>query len=312
MPPLLPPDPPINARNRVMDDAPDAYWDSVLAELGERIGLPGEHGPRLPLGKSPVFEIGDDAILKLSPPYYAEDTAREVAALQSVPPDGPVRTPRVISVHDVDGWTALLISRLPGTLLRREWPSLDDDVRAALAFETGKIAAWLHSLPVSPDSPLAYDWQAHIVGEMEYAPRELPDTLLATWPAFLESIGPIPSPDAPLVLLHGDLSAGNLHVEQQQDGQWHITGLLDFGDASLGQPIHDWLSPRVHDLKEGSRLLHAFRDGYGLPSGALTSQFQSELLARTILYYGWRFVERTFALQGATDWHEITGVVWPL
>ena len=316
MPTLLPSDPPISPTNRVMSDTPDSYWDSVLSMLHTRIGIPSEHSRRLPMGKSPVFRVGVDGILKLIPPYWAEDAAREVAALQIVPPGGPVETPGVLVVDMVDGWTVLLMRCLPGHILREVWPTLDHEERANLALQLGRIAAWLHQLHIPESSPLVYDWATHLASAQqsivaEFAQADTPAALRASWPAFVQAVGPMPSAGDPLVLLHGDLSAANLLVERDE-GRWRITGLLDFGDASLGQGIHDWLSPGVHDFRGDRALLEAFCAGYGLPSSNRTSAFQAQLLARTVLYYGWRFLERRFPIQQATTWDDVARTVWPL
>lgn len=316
MPTLLPPNPPISPTNRVMPDATDTYWDSVLAMLHTRIGIPSKHSPRLYMGKSPVFRVGEDSILKLIPPYWTEDAAREVAALQTVPPGGPVATPGVLGLDMVEGWTVLLMRCLPGEILREVWPALGHEERARLALQLGSIAAWLHQLHIPEGSRLAYDWSMRLASEQQsieagFAQDNTPAALRASWPAFLQAVGPIPSTGDPLVLLHGDLSAVNLLVEQNA-GSWRITGLLDFGDASLGQSIHDWLSPGVHDFRGDRTLLEAFADGYGLPASKRTSAFQARLLAHTILYYGWPFLSRTFPLQQATTWEDVASIVWPL
>jgi hygromycin-B 7''-O-kinase len=301
-----------------MDEAADAHWDLVLAMLRERMDLPPGHSRRLRLGKSPVFEVGADAIIKLIPPYWSEDAAREIAALQAMSTGGPVATPGILALDTVDGWIVLLMSRLRGTLLRELASSLGEEERVNLAFQVGELAAWLHRQHIPEDSPMAYDWAAQLARDREWLMSETgfvadgtPAALLGTWPDFLAAVGPLPSPDDPPVLLHGDLSAVNLLVEQD-GGRWRIKGLLDFGDASLGQAIHDWLSPGVHDFLGNPARLAAFADGYGLPASERSPAFRAQLLARTVLYYGWRFLERTFPIQQATTWEEIAGIVWPL
>ncbi len=299
-----------------MHDVPDGFWGPVLAALRARMPLPLGHWRRLPKGKNVVIELGDEAILKLIPPRWAEDARREAEALQAVPTDASIATPTLLALEALEGWTALLLRRLPGEVLSERWPFQERSRRADLASQLGAVAAWLHHLEVPHYSPLAYDWEAHIAGEVEAAPRQLakdgaPRILQDSWPGFLRSVGPLPSPDSPRVLLHGDLSAGNVLVQEER-GRWRITGLLDFGDASLGQATHDWLSPGVHNFAGDPAVLKAFCDGYGLLASQRTPALQAHLLARSLLYYGWRYLQHRFPVRGASTWAEVASVVWPL
>jgi hygromycin-B 7''-O-kinase len=279
--------------------------------------LPTGPWRRLPTGKNVVIELGEAAILKLIPPYWAEDAQREAAALQLVPPGGPVATPTLLGLDMLDGWTVLLLRRLPGAILSEQWPSLSRSQRAELAAQLGAVAAWLHHVEVPPGSPLSYDWVAHIESEVEAAPRQLaedgaPAELQDSWPNFLRSVRPLPSPDSPLVLLHGDLSVANVLVHEEDAGRWRVMGLLDFGDASLGEFTHDWLSPGVHNFGGDAAVVGAFCDGYDLPVAQRTAALQAHLLARSILYYGWRYLQHKFPLQGATTWENVASIVWPI
>lgn len=316
MPALLPPEPPISPTNRVMNDVPDDYWGQVLSALGASMPLPSGPWRRLPKGKNVVIELGDEAILKLIPPCWAEDAQREAVALMTVPSGAPVATPTLLASGTLEGWTALLVRRLPGAALSEWWPLLEGSQRAGLAAQLGAVAAWLHHLEVPPESPLAYDWETHIAAEARAAPRQLakdgaPGALQDSWPAFLRSVGPLPSPGSSRVLLHGDLSAANVLVGNQ-GGRWRITGLLDFGDASLGEATHDWLSPGAHDFAGDPVVVSAFCDGYGLHASERTPALQAHLLARTLLYYGWRYLAQKFPLRGATTWNQVASIVWPL
>lgn len=295
---LLPPDPPISATNRVLGDVPDAFWAPVLSTLCARFDLsPGPYS-RLPRGKNPVFTLGDAGILKLIPPYWAEDAGREVAALQTVPAGGPVATPTLLKLDTFDGWTVLLLQRLPGTLLFERWSALEQSQKVDLAGQLGTVASWLHRIEVPAEPPLVYDWAEHLAWQQQTSSQDLaeddaPSRLQVTWQTFLEEVGPLPTPGVPSVFLHGDLSVSNVMV-QERDGRLLIAGLLDFGDASLGQATHDWLSPGAHNFGGDPAVMAAFCDGYGLPPSARTPVLRAHLLARSVLYYRWGYLQRKF------------------
>ncbi len=299
-----------------MADAPDTFWGPVLSALRDRMDLPPGPWRRLPTGKNVVIELGDESILKLVPPYWAEDARREAAALELVPSSGPMPTPGLLALDMQDGWTVLLMNRLPGTILSQLWPSLTSAKRGELAKQLGAGASWLHHLEVPLHSPLAYDWAGHIASEFEAAPQQLaehgaPAELQDSWLSFLHSVGPLPSPGSPSVLLHGDLSVANVLVREEA-GRLQITGLLDLGDASLGEFTHDWLSPGIHNFGGDPAVVQAFCDGYGLPAPQRTPALRAHLLVRSLLYYGWRYLQRKFPLQSVTTWEEVAAIVWPI
>ena len=45
---------------------------------------------------------------------------------------------------------------------------------------------------------------------------------------------------APRVVVHGDLNAEHLMLEQR-NGRWTISALIDFGDARIGVPDYEWM-----------------------------------------------------------------------
>jgi hypothetical protein len=88
---------------------------------------------------------------------------------------------------------------------------------------------------------------------------------------------------------------------------------MDFGDASLGQAAHDWISPGSHNFGGDPAVLAAFCDGYGLPAADRTPAFAAHLLARSVLWYGWGYIRRRFPqAEAATTWAEVARIAWPL
>jgi Ser/Thr protein kinase RdoA (MazF antagonist) len=300
-----------------MEDTPPVFWGPVGKAIAARLALPPGPWARLPRGKNVILTSGDLPLLKLIPPYWAEDAAREIAALRAIPPGGPVTTPFLRAHLDFEGWTVLVLDRLPGTSLAETWKTLPTAQRVHLAGQWGTTAAWLHSLPIVRPSALVYDWAAELDRQKDRTPRELaeagaPAILQDTWPAFLQAIGPLPAPDAPCVMLHGDLSAGNLLIQPGDRGD-QITGLIDFGDASFGEAAHDWISPGTHNFGGDPAVIRAFCDGYGWSPQARTPAWQAHLLARCLLYYSWGYLRFKFpAVQQATDWAEVAKLIWPM
>lgn len=75
------------------------------------------------------------------------------------------------------------------------------------------------------------------------------------------------------VLLHGDLEPDHLFYSGDQ-----VVGIIDFGDAKLGDPLYDFVTVR-HDMAPTPELRAAFLEGYGLEPDK-----EEDLMKRLTLY----------------------------
>ena len=105
---------------------------------------------RFPAGSRPVYAAGE-VVLKLYPQADGNASALEAGVLSAVGGALPVAAPRVHATGDWDGWSYLLMSRLPGVPLDVAWPDVPAQGRAELAVQAGELLAALHrvSLPAS-------------------------------------------------------------------------------------------------------------------------------------------------------------------
>jgi hygromycin-B 7''-O-kinase len=115
---------------------------------------------RAALGRNIVF-VSPTAAIKLGPPMWAGQMAREAAALGAVAGRLPIATPTVLALGALGQWEYLVQAPLPGTNLHAIWAALGASDRAVLAEQHGALMAALHGLPLQ-DFPaaLAFDWPA--------------------------------------------------------------------------------------------------------------------------------------------------------
>ncbi|GAA2388973.1 aminoglycoside 3'-phosphotransferase/choline kinase family protein [Nonomuraea africana] len=240
--------------------------DALLSSLGHTGDV-----QRFAGGSLPVYAVGDDLVLKLYPPVYAEETGLESGVLDAVHGRLPVATPRVEAVGEYDRWGYVLMERLPGAELKDVWPTLDLAARHDLAAQLGEVFAALHGLPVPHVEGLRFDdWDAFVkeqkagAAEQQRA-RKLGEEWIEQIPAFLDSVT---LPAGAPVLLHTESMPDHFLIGD--DGR--LSGLFDFEPALRGAWQYEFVAPAVFFTGEG--VLARILSSYG-----------KQLDARTIMAY---------------------------
>ncbi len=302
---------------QVIYKQPVDYWLPALEQIRQRHRLPAGEWTRFALGRNLVFACGE-VVLKLSQPNWAFEIPREADALSFVHRQLPVATPELLAIGELDGWAYLAQRRLPGAMMRSRWAELPQAIKLALARQQGEIMAALHARPVyhAPTS-LAFDWPEMLTEQKVECRAEMqnagvPDALLADLPRYLAAAEPLIAADGPTVLLHGDLDAINLLIEEQ-NGRWRITGLVDWGDIKLGPAAHDFISPGIHSYRGQPEVLHAWYAGYGLDDAQRSRHFLQNIMARSMLYYAGEFGRYLQLVPGAKqcqDWGCVADCFW--
>jgi hygromycin-B 7''-O-kinase len=296
---------------------PLLYWEPAIDAICARHSLSARGRERAALGRNIVFLSGA-LIIKLSPPFWVHEISREAAALTFVQDRLPVAVPAPLATGELVSWNYLVETRLPGTLLRSIWATLQPPEKKALAYQHGTICAALHALPAQ-EAPaiLGFNWAGMLTEQAEECIPEMrrsgvSDGLIADVDAYLEEAFALLANDTELRLLHGDLDAINLLAEHQ-GGQWRITGLVDWGDIKLGPIAHEFISPRIHMYRAEAGMLERWYEGYGFTPGALTPELKQNLMARTMLYYAGEFGAILDQVPGAREcqsWAEVAECFW--
>jgi hygromycin-B 7''-O-kinase len=245
-------------------EQPLPFWQAALDQIMGEHGLERSPWTRAALGRNVVF-VSPTAVIKLGPPMWAGEMAREAAALSALAGRLPVATPTVLAIGALDRWEYLVQTPLPGINLHAIWAELGVSDRVALAEQHGALMAALHAVELKDSrAALAFDWPALLGAQREECVREMrrsgvADALVRQIEPYLEAT---PWDDDPPVLLHGDLTHLNLLVAKQAEG-WRITGLIDWGDVKLGPRAHEFISPGVHMYQGDVAPLAGWYRSYG-------------------------------------------------
>ncbi len=299
---------------------PLGYWQGALTALAARHDVPDGPWERATLGRNVVF-LGPSVVIKLGPPCWAGDVAREADALRHVADRLPVRTPDVLACGTLDGWEYLVTARCPGVNLYHLWRELGAEARVDLARQHGALMAVVHELPVEalPPTLLGFDWERmrsgqHADLELALTRSGLAPELVAQAAAYVAEADGLGAVVDATVLVHGDLSHLNFMVEQH-DERWTITGLLDWGDVKVGPWTHELISPAVHMYRGDRDALRAWYGAYGQPSPETASAVAHVATARAMLYYAEEFAAILARLPGGErchDWPAVARCLWQL
>lgn len=169
--------------------------------------------------------------------YYLKES--ETAAEEA-------RACRLVSTLDVPAPTVVASgSRYLITRTLRGEPAREDQRRVLR--EAGECVRRVHSIVGDSSS-----WGTYLRSSLEdlsVLPASLRARVLDVMPPFIDSV----SKQTP-VLLHGDLHLRHVYADRGQ-----LTGILDWGDTTYGDPAFDL----ARFSMAGPRAMAAFLDGYG-------------------------------------------------
>lgn len=272
------------------------FWEPWVRAALDQAGLPSPE--RMEPGRDltyPTFLCDTAVVVKLFGPHWAgpESYAAEAAAYVLLRgTDLPV--PRLLASGDLcpsaegRSWPYLVLSRVPGRPYAARQDRLAAEEREGVARQLGAFLARLHALPLPREGPLA-TWD-RFLQLLRRRRREGPTDHLR-WghlpPALcdeLESFLPrdpasLLEPGRPPSFVHGDLHGEHVFVDP---GTLRLTGVLDFTDASAGDPRYDLVALHLGTFRADKGLLAACLEWYG--HGPVDRRWARAMLAFTLLH----------------------------
>lgn len=208
-----------------------------------------------------VWSVGPDLVLRVRKEGSAQERAlavqHDVDLLHFAARHSTLTAPEVVAVAPFDG--ALLTTRVPGVAAADAAPDLP-----ALADTLAVFLTALHSVPlaeaaevVAPDPDDAATWLREVGEEYAEARDAVPPDLRPAVEAFLAAAPPAPAHR--LVFCHHDVRDDHVMVDPASG---LVTGLIDWGDALLGDPALD-LATVLADF--GPDVYARVLAGYGVP-----------------------------------------------
>jgi len=211
-------------------------WLPAMRLICRRHRLGGSDLLRFTDGTHILFRTGR-VVIKLYCTLWPEDFRAEHAFLSHV---SGLPVPEMVGHGEVEGWPYIIMSFLEGVPAGDLWDDLDGRERLRLAEEMGRLIARIRALPPCPG--LETGWESFLRQRIESA-VEHHGASGEGWRGWIERrvVGFVEPPLAPAVL-HADITDEQLLLTEQR-GVWRVTGLLDFGDAMMGNPCYEFIAP---------------------------------------------------------------------
>lgn len=233
-------------------------------------------------GNNPVFLVGG-RIVKFFAPY--QEGARSHAIerdLGHLLGRSLLPVPRLEAQGELfpDGegwpWPYLVTRAVPGVAYREVDGRLEHEARREVAWFAGRILRRLHELPAATpvlkhtadEFPEFLRRRSILCGEEHLRREALPLHLVRQIPTWLPTPRELVGRQG-LRLLHGDLNADHVLVEQQGE-RWQPSGVVDFGDARMGEPLYELAAVHLDLFACDKRLLRAFLEAYGADAELLS------------------------------------------
>jgi hygromycin-B 7''-O-kinase len=264
-----------------------AVWLPAMREICRRHGLDARALEFAPPGSNVLFWVDHNRLIKLFPPLWADDCAREALVLSALANQSGFEVPRVHFSGEVEGWPYLVLSRLSGVSLDMIWEGLNPADRERIAVGLGSMMAELHRTPTNDLSELGPDWNTFLQGQLhtcldtQRAAGASP-AWLADIAAFYSDLPSLVTPGYQPVLINADLNPEHIFCRETPAG-WDVTGILDFGDAMLGHPYYEFVCPGFI-LAGQPALRRMLLLAYGLNAAALTEALSRQLTAYILLH----------------------------
>ncbi|MES2160809.1 MAG: aminoglycoside 3'-phosphotransferase/choline kinase family protein [Pseudomonadota bacterium] len=301
-----------------IENAPLTSWLPVLDHLRQAFDLADGPWEKIPQGSNALFGLRD-VIVKLVPPNWRRQGDKEILVAPLLDGKLSLQTPGLIGSGEVDDWVFVITTRLDGVVLADVWPTLDIEQKRAIMLQTGQVLRELRGVAFDDDIAIKVDWPSYVRGLVDgcmarHQRRMMPEGLLDQVLPYIAAAQDF-AQQGTLRFIHMDIHPWNL-MAKQEEGRWKLTGLLDFGDAIVGNSDRfELLTPMIFMAQGSPVLFKALLDSYGaigdISPSALLRQLTACMLVRPDSDV--MFCMQQVPASGPRDnWEQIAAQIFPI
>lgn len=201
-------------------------------------------------------------------------------------------------------WPYLIFAFLPGASIGGVYSQVKDEDKFDLAHDLGRWIKYLHAInPLTTPIHLPDENQTsfHLPLPSQLIPYPafleqrrqqcaadhrawgaLPAHLIEQIDAFLPPAASLVPPHPRQYLIHADLTNDHI-LGSLVNGRWKTSGIIDFGDAMLGDIYYELVALYLDSFAYDRQLLAAFLESYGVDEW-LTEDFRHKAMTCTLLH----------------------------
>jgi hygromycin-B 7''-O-kinase len=288
-------------------------------DIARSHGLPHADPQVFATGTNLVVGLDDRLILKLFPPFLRGQFESERVSLAQLRGRLEVPIPEIVREGERDHWPYLVITRLSGVLGTQAWPGLPEDQKERVLAQIGETIAQVQRVPVGDLARIELRWPQFMAQQIAgcHARHErlgLPRKFLDGLDDLLRDAEALIALDAPPVILTGEYIPENFLLSCD-DGDWRLSGLIDFGDVMTGRREYDLLGPSAFMTSGMPRRVRSLFEGFGYSSAEFDFALKRRLMALLLLH---RFSDpnRHIRIEGwqqkAGNLLELQELLWPV
>lgn len=251
---------------------------------------------RLPCGEPHLFATGsnlvvgldDRLILKIFPSMLGAQFVSERATLSALRGKLGVPIPEIVVEGKRDGWPYLVITRLPGELGSLAWPRLAEAQKERVLAEIGAVIAEVQRVPPGKLTEIEPGWGEFMRGQI--AGCHARHVRLGLRQKFLDGLDDLLRDAARLIPMHpqpviltGEYIPENLLLRSRGD-DWHLAGLIDFGDVLTGWREYDLLGPSAFMSAGRPGRVRSLFEGFGYSRAKIDFELKRRLMALLLLH----------------------------
>jgi hygromycin-B 7''-O-kinase len=240
-------------------------------------------------GTNLVVDLDGRLVLKLFPPLYRSQFVSERATLRVLDGRLSVPIPQIVAEGEREGWPYLIMTRLSGMVGWEAWPTLAEPEKERVLRAVGRAIAEVQAVPPGELSAIEPAWPEFIARQIasckeRHARQGLAPRLLADLDELVTQAPSVVPLDALPVILTGEWIPENLLLAEE-DGQWRLAGLIDFGDVMTGWREYDLLGPSAFMCGGKAGRVQSLLGGYGMrPEEDVDRDMRRRLLTLTLLH----------------------------
>jgi hygromycin-B 7''-O-kinase len=257
------------------------YWAPYVEAVCERHHLAPHdaircHNP----GTYPTYIVNNRWVIKFFGELFngAHSFAAELDANHMIASDDAIPAPALLAQDYLHGpdthwrWPYLIFEYMDGESFGEAYECISLHDRLAIAHRLGELVCRLHQLPLTNTSLLLPTWDAFTntleaqrvtCAQRQLAWHTLPTHLINQIEGYLPPLAELIDRTQPPTFMHGDITGDHVFC-RIMEGHWEIKGLIDYGDALVGDPAFELIALHLDAFRCDKRLLAAYLNSYGV------------------------------------------------